>query len=400
VLVGSLGAGGKAVYALNVSNPDAFSTSSVLWEYKGNTSAEQGNMGYIIGSVTLARFPDGHYWAVFGNGYGSTTGKAVLFMVRVDSPSTVRMIELESGSGNGLSTPTLVDSNGDRIVDLIYAGDLKGNVWKVYTSASGSASWASAYGAAPLFQAKDGAGNPQPITSSMDVGLSPAGAPGLMVYFGTGKYFETGDNSSTSVQSMYGVVDADGNSGGTTGFFTGANHRTQLQPQEVIFEDKVFGNIVRAMSSNPVDYTTQKGWVIDLLPPSDTPRGERVISPPLLFGGKLLFQTITPSDSPCDYGGSSFLMQVNPATGGAPGSATFDVTGDGLFDDKDLVDTGTGKSAVSGMDTGVGISGGFGKPIKAGDKGFVPLSGTSGKLGTGTVHSGTLKSRASWRQIQ
>lgn len=402
VLVGSLGAGGKSVYALNVSNPDTFNTSDVLWEFQGNDAAQIANMGYILGSVTVARFPDGNYWAVFGNGYGSTNGNAVLFMVRVDSPSTVKMIEVEGGPGNGLSTPTLVDSNGDRIIDLVYAGDLKGNVWKFYTSASSSSSWASAYGASPLFRAKDSAGNPQPITSSVEVGLSPAGAPGLMVYFGTGKYFETGDNSTLSIQSAYGVVDSDGNSGGTSGLFSGANHRTHLQSQSIVFETIISGNGVRVVSDNTVDYSTQKGWVIDLLkPPTPTAVGERIITAPLLFGGKLLFQTITPSLSPCEYGGGSWLMQVNPATGGEPKSASFDVNGDGLFNDADMVDIGGGvKKHASGLDTGVGISGGFGKPIKAGDKAYVPVGGTSGTLGAPPIHSGTLKSRASWRQIQ
>jgi len=399
VLVGSLGAGGKAVYALNVSSPDAFGASSVLWEFQGNDAAQQANMGYILGSVTVARFPDGHFWAVFGNGYESSGGKAVLFMVRVDSPTTVRMIEVGAGPDNGLSTPVLVDSNGDRIVDLIYAGDLKGNVWKVDTSAASSAAWASAYGATPLYQARDALGNPQPITSSLEVGLAPAGAAGLMVYFGTGQYYETGDNSTTDVQTLYGIVDADGNSGGTTGFFSG---RGALQPQSIIFEGKVGSNNVRAVSDNAVDYSTQKGWYIDLLkPPSGTKVGERMITAPALFNDRLLFQTIIPSISPCEYGGASWLMQVSPATGGELLSAGFDVNGDGSFNDADQVDTGGGNKAnAAGLDTGVGISGGFGKPIKAGDKAYVPLGGTSGNLGAPPIASGTLKSRTSWRQIQ
>jgi type IV pilus assembly protein PilY1 len=401
VLAGSLGAGGKAVYALNVSSPDAFGTSSVLWEFQGNDAAQQANMGYILGNVTVARFPDGHFWAVFGNGYESAGGKAVLFMVRVDSPSTLRMIEVGAGPDNGLSTPVLVDSNGDRIVDLVYAGDLKGNVWKFDTSSASSAAWASAYGAVPLYQARDGAGNPQPITSSLEVGLAPAGATGLMVYFGTGQYYETGDNSTTDVQTLYGIVDADGNSGGTSGFFSG---RGALQRQSIIYEGTVGSNDVRAVSDNTVDYSTQKGWFIDLLKPPyppGTPEGERMITAPSLFNGRLLFQTIIPSISPCEYGGKSWLMQVSPATGGELPTAGFDVNGDGSFNDADQIDLGGGNKAnAAGLDTGVGISGGFGKPIKAGDKAYVPLGGTSGNLGAPPIASGTLKSRTSWRQIQ
>lgn len=412
VLAGSLGAGGKSVYLLNVSTPNTFGIGDVLWEFKGNTSAQQNDMGFVLGTVTVARFADGNYWAVFGNGYESTNGKAVLFMVRADSPTTVKTIDV-GGTSNGLSTPLLVDTNGDRIVDLIYAGDLKGNVWKFDVTATNSSSWGSAYttgppAPAPLFQAKDSSGNVQPITSTLEVGLAPTGASGYMVYFGTGKYYETSDNSTTSTQSVYGVVD----SGGA---FTGTNHRTQLQSQTIQYEATIPATVVggvitvpekrvRVLTDNSVNYPTQKGWVINLLTPPNPPgtqKGERMITAPGLFGGKLLMQTIVPSTSPCDYGGASWLMQVNPATGGRLQAAGFDVNGDNSFNSSDLIDIGGGVMAnVSGLDTGIGISGGFGKPIKAGDKAYVPLSGTSGNIGAPPISSGTLKPRASWRQIQ
>lgn len=411
VLAGSLGAGGKSVYLLNVSSPGTFGTSDVLWEFKGNTTAQQNDMGFVLGTVTVARFADGNYWAVFGNGYESTNGKAVLFMVRADDPTTVKTIDV-GGTSNGLSAPLLVDTNGDRIVDLIYAGDLKGNAWKFDVAGTNTSQWKSAYLSGstpvPLFQAKDSSGNTQPITSLPEVGLAPAGATGYMVYFGTGKYYETSDNSTTSTQSVYGVVDS-----GSA--FTGTNHRTQLQSQTIQYEVTIPATVVggvitvpekrvRVLSDNPVNYPTQKGWVIDLLTPPNPPgtqKGERMITAPALFGGKLLLQTIVPSTSPCDYGGASWLMQVNPATGGRLLTAGFDVNGDGSFNTSDRVDIGGGVMVnVSGLDTGVGISGGFGKPIKAGDKAYVPLSGTSGNLGAPPISSGTLKSRASWRQIQ
>ncbi len=411
VLAGSLGAGGKSVYLLNVSSPGTFGTSDVLWEFKGNTTTQQDDMGFVLGTVTVARFADGNYWAVFGNGYQSTNGKAMLFMVRADDPTIVKTIDV-GGTSNGLSTPLLVDTNGDRIVDLIYAGDLKGNAWKFDVAGTNTSQWKSAYLSGstpvPLFQAKDSSGNTQPITSLPEVGQAPTGATGYMVYFGTGKYYETTDNATTSTQSMYGVVDS-----GSA--ITGTNHRTQLQAQTIDYEITIPATVVggvitvpekrvRVLSNNSVNYPTQKGWVIDLLTPPNPPgtqKGERMITAPALFGGKLLMQTIVPSISPCDYGGASWLMQVNPATGGGLQVAGFDVNGDGSFNSSDLVDIGGGVMVnASGLDTGVGISGGFGKPIKAGDKAYVPLSGTSGNIGAPPISSGTLKSRASWRQIQ
>lgn len=400
VLTGGLGAGGKGVYALNVSNPDSFGTSSVLWEFNGG--ATPADMGHVMGPVTVARFSDGNFWAVFGNGYQSTSGRSVLFMVQVGSPGTVKRIVLDNvtGNGNGLSAPILVDENGDRVIDTIYAGDLKGNLWKVNVTHTNSGQWDSAFASggspAPLFQAKDASGNPQPITAMPEVGRASSPASGLMVYVGTGRYYQVGDNATTTVQTMYGVMD-DGSR------LTGTNHRTSLQQQSIVYEGTVSGVRARAVSSNAVNYPTQKGWYIDLLtPPSPgTARGERVISGARLFGGKLIFQTIVPSLSPCDYGGASWLMQVNPVNGGSPLSAAYDLNNDGLFNTNDQIDIGGGVMAnVSGVDTGVGLSGGFGVPISAGDRAFVPLSGTTGNLGTAGIASGQIKPRASWRQIQ
>jgi type IV pilus assembly protein PilY1 len=390
VLVGGLGAGGKAVYALDVSTPTSFGTSNVLWEFTGSPGTQTDNMGHVMGNVTVARMKDGNFWAVFGNGFGSTSGKSVLFMVQVDSPSTVKMIELGAGTGNGLAQPTLVDEDGDRIIDLIYAGDLKGNVWKVDVTGNTTSTWKSAYlqGATPkpLFTAKDGSGNAQPITSGIEVGRAPSGASGLMVYFGTGKYFEVGDNATLGTQTMYGVVD----NGSDDSLL-----RSTLQPQSIIYEGTVSGNRVRAVSANTVDYATQDGWYIDLLTPPSTQKGERMISAPMLFGGRLILQTVVPSLSPCDYGGASWLMQVDPATGGqllAPAFINLGIT---------TINVGGGVMApVSGLDSGVGLSGGFGVPIQAGDKAYVPLTGTAGTLGATGISSGSIKPRASWRQIQ
>jgi hypothetical protein len=95
------------------------------------------------------------------------------------------------------------------------------------------------------------------------------------------------------------------------------------------------------------------------------------------------------------------LMAVNPATGGVPQVVTFDLNGDRLFNGGDQIDIGGGVMVnVSGLDTGVGLSGGFGVPITAGDVAFVPLSGTTGNLGATAISSGVANPRSSWRQIQ
>ncbi len=147
VLIGTMGAGGKSVFALDVTNPNAMDGTKVMWEFNGGAHASK--MGFIFGPATVAPFADGHFYAVFSNGYDSTDNQAGLFLVRVDDPSIYYYIDTKYGSAaaeNGLSTPKLVDLDNDRIIDAIYAGDMQGNVWKFDVTSAFAASWKIAHG--------------------------------------------------------------------------------------------------------------------------------------------------------------------------------------------------------------------------------------------------------------
>jgi type IV pilus assembly protein PilY1 len=110
---------------------------------------------------------------------------------------------LSTETDNGLSTPTLVDSNQDGFVDLIYAGDLQGNLWRIDATNADPRNWTGK----KLFTAPKTAANlTQPITSAPQVTRHPNG--GLMILFGTGKYLETSDTSVIPpVQALYGIRD-------------------------------------------------------------------------------------------------------------------------------------------------------------------------------------------------
>ncbi|MCR4301921.1 MAG: PilC/PilY family type IV pilus protein, partial [Sulfuricaulis sp.] len=213
IVVGGLRGGGAGYFALDVTDPSDFSEANastlVLWEFK------HPDMGYSYSEPTIARMKNGKWAVIFGSGYtdGATgTNKAALFILDAITGQIMSgmsgPIVLDSTS-NGLSSPLAVDVDGDSIADYVYAGDLKGNMWKIDVKDTDPGQWKSFYKVGttpkPLFTAVDGAGNVQPITSRPEVGKHPSGQAGFMVYFGTGKYIEVNDNtpSATPVHTFY-----------------------------------------------------------------------------------------------------------------------------------------------------------------------------------------------------
>ena len=111
-----------------------------------------------------------------------------------------------------------VDQNQDFIVDILYAGDLFGNLWKFDVTSSNASQWTvvkSGSTPTPLFTAVDDDGNPQPITVAPAVQYHNK-KNGYLVYVGTGKYLETSDPADTSIQSIYGIWDREESSNITT----------------------------------------------------------------------------------------------------------------------------------------------------------------------------------------
>lgn len=152
-LVASLGQGGKGVFALDIASPASFGASHVLWEYP---STSDNNLGLMLGRPVIAKMNDGTMAVIIGNGYNSTNGKAVLYIFNLATGALLKTIDTLAGGDNGLATPGVFDSDGDGDIDFIYAGDLKGNVWKfdVRGAESDHSTWAVALSGLPLFVAK------------------------------------------------------------------------------------------------------------------------------------------------------------------------------------------------------------------------------------------------------
>lgn len=287
---------------------------------------------------------NGQWAAVFGNGYNNsdndgysntdlvTGGNAYLYVVNIEDGSLIRKIDTGVGSTatpNGLATPAVVDTNGDFIADAIYAGDLRGNLWKFDVSSTDPTLWDVAFNngatppvAQPLYVARDSSGTRQPIMVRPDVGRGPYGL-NIMVYFGTGIYLGKPDLADTSAQTFYGILDKGS-------IFTGrATLGSELIEQTVTFQD---GNY-RVTSEN-TRTTTSRGWFIDL-PDS----GERTVANPVLRAGRIIFVTTIPDANICSSGGDSWLMELDALTGSKLNVTPFDLNNDGIFNLQDYIDT-------------------------------------------------------------
>ncbi len=391
VLIGGGRAGSKGLFALDITDPSQFGTTSyiqdqVIWEFDNTDDAD---LGFTYSKPTIGLMNNERWAAIFGNGYNNTgSGDAALYIVFLDvgdggsdgiwdaSSSQPEYIKIMTDSGtivasdcnnvasscNGLSTPQPVDLNGDRVIDRIYAGDLKGNMWAFDVKDVNTSNWGVAYpntssiSPVPLFTATHHespvSGNPVPITSSslpQPITSKPilvkhpnklGGEPDVLVFFGTGQYLVDSDVPATDIQSFYGVWD---------------NGTDSLTPSNLVEQELLSGtftnvsagdvtNQVRVLTDNDVDYGAgKKGWFINL--PS---AGERSVVDADIRGGLVYFNTWIPSDNPCDPGGSGFLMAVKQINGGSPDKMSFDFDGDGDVDSNDRVTSAGTDYAPSG----------------------------------------------------
>nr|WP_320136212.1 PilC/PilY family type IV pilus protein [uncultured Amphritea sp.] len=410
-LVGALGGGGKGVFALDISDPLNFDEEDVLWDLD---ETDLSDLGYTYSQPSIVKLANGDWGAVFGNGYGSASHEAVLYIVNLETGAVIK--EFHTGSTgdsvdtNGLSTPIVVDTDGDSVADAVYAGDLKGNMWAFDISSSSTDDWDIKYGSedededtppTPLFTACTDDSypctDPQPITSKPQAIEADDGS--LIVLFGTGKYFETGDNYNLSqVQSYYGVQDDD----------TEVEGRGELVEQTIIAEYSSTATglsyNIRLTSDNDVDLATKNGWYMDFNS-SDYP-GERIVSSSLVRSGRVIFPTLVPEADACSSGGTSWLMELDADTGARLTTSPFDMNDDGVIDDNDLVGIDTDNDGVadtyiaaSGKESTVGIIKTPGV-ISTGDDEKKYTSGSSGEIEVTTESSDSTSGRQSWQQLK
>ena len=382
VLVGGLGAGGKGIYALDVTTTGASDSEGTiagnvgaagakgLWEFTDSTAP--ADMGYTFSEPSIVRTHDNDGWAaVFGNGYNSANGKAILYIVDIEDGSLIDKIVADIGPDNGLSTPTVIDTDGDFIADLVYAGDLKGNLWRFDIGDSGS--WGVSFGGEPLFKATDGI-DAQPITTKVVVTQHALGAAaGFMVSFGTGKYLGLSDDTDIGqvTQSLYSIWDYNQEVDTSSGH--GNIARNDLFPQEILAEPvHASGQENRITSNNGAiswmaaghhvgdsgwrNYISKKGWYLDLInthatPPNNVNRGERIITKVIIRAGVINVNTMLPAEDACQGGGTSFPMKLDAETGNRL-DGLVDANGDGVIDVNDVLTWSDGTNTFTTSSSG------------------------------------------------
>ena len=359
-LFGTFGRGAKGVYALNITKPQTITESSTptlaKWEF--SEAANDPDMGYIIGKPSsringqpfqTGYMANGKWAAIYGNGYNSTNGKAALFILFADGPATSGATAWTTGThyikipvgvagDNGMAMATAVDSDNNGAIDVIYAGDLKGNIWKFNVSDTNPANWRVATtGDVPLYEAKSTLTGSttvvvQPITTVVQPFPHPRG--GYQLVFGTGKSLESNDYpmSAPFSNSIYGIWDRPGT---TTTLTVGL---TDLVEKSTT----VVAN-VRYVRNDVVDYATKKGWYLKLPIAS-----EGVVFNPLVEGtNRVAIKTLAPDGvfDGCRVDSIGYDMTLSAISGSAIFGALPGVTEvTGFY--------AAGESAVNSFETG------------------------------------------------
>ena len=255
----------------------------------------------------------------------------------------------------------------------MYAGDLKGNLWKFDLTDSDYHNWNIAYNDAdtpkPLFSTVN-----QPITTKPEV-IFHCQKRGYLVLFGTGIYLGQNDLTDASRQTIYGIWDYGDNEDDRE--YVGDFGAVPLLEQSIIYESTGDDVPVRAISENAAYWSTTAqdpngvgdnpdplavgdnpgpddvvGWYLDL-----PAYGERVVSDLFIRDGKLLVNTYIPKDSLCGTGGNSWLMAMDACNGQRLAEAHFDLNGGGEIDEEDLVNIGNDSLPIWMVPAGVEVAG-------------------------------------------
>jgi type IV pilus assembly protein PilY1 len=301
VLVGGLGGGGRAYFAIDVTDPD---NPRALWEFDTDDDV---NLGYTYGNPLITKTVDGRWVVVFASGYdnlapGDEQGR--LYVVDAFTGEKLDEIVADANSFDANETGIAKVSNFvantlvDNVTQYVYGGDLAGNLWR-FDLAAGVAQ--------RLGRTAANAGD-QPITVRPELGRvkDSLGVYQRVVYFGTGRYLGESDldedaPSNTVAQAIYAVKDT----GQDLGVLTGQDANLVRQVLDVADAPRRIPNPV------PVDWSDGNGWYVE------TPVGERITVDPRLQLGSLVVLSNSPEDDECTIGGSSWLYTLDFRTGGA-----------------------------------------------------------------------------------
>lgn len=476
-LVGTLGAGGRGYFVLDVTKPgadpsftgtaapasDFTETNAPNLVVMDKTAAPAGDaappgkpadpnadpdIGHIFGNPVVAesnqqramqitRTNNGRWALITGNGYNSVNERPVLLIQYLDGDKSLKKIiaadkdaiptvNASEAVGNGLSTPQFLDVNGDGTPDFVYAGDLRGNMWKFDISSGAATDWNVAFNGSPLFTAiyssGTGSSSRQPITAPPVLRPNRT-VGGLMVAFGTGQNLTENDRADTSVQTVYSVLDNTRYEIENTGSNKGkvkvktssptpatVSGRSELQAESVSggtgsgtagaaasagrsFWKLSSTEVVYSCDGVPGSCTAKKGWYMDL-----PVAGERVTTSFDFYDGGNILEIISEKPAsgsatasgeevcaPQPQAAKPFRTLINIASGSPAKPPIMDVNGDGVYKAAD--DGGYARMTASS------------KELRFGTKDKQVRQGNDGKVDK-LAKLPELMLRPGWRQLK
>ncbi|WP_404561153.1 PilC family type IV pilus tip adhesin [Neisseria gonorrhoeae] len=297
-MFGAMGLGGRGAYALDLSKIDSNPVGVSMFDVQNESKNNGVKLGYTVGTPQIGKTQNGKYAAFLASGYAakqiaSQENKTALYVYDLGngSGSLIKKIEVQ-GSKGGLSSPTLVDKDLDGIVDIAYAGDRGGNMYRFDLSDSNPDKWS----VSTIFEGG------KPITSAPAVSRL---ADKRVVIFGTGSDLSEEDVVGKDQQYIYGIFDDDKGTGtvkvtvqnGTGG---GLLEQTLTKENNTLF----LSNNKASGGSNG------KGWVVRLR------EGERVTVKPIVVL-RTAFVTIRSYTGNDKCGAQTAILGINTADGGA-----------------------------------------------------------------------------------
>lgn len=296
-MFGAMGFGGRGAYALDLTkaengNPTAVSLFDVKNDDKNNNGVK---LGYTVGTPQIGKTHDGKYAAFLASGYAtkdinSTENQTALYVYDLENNNGTPIAKIEvTGGKGGLSSPTLVDKDLDGTVDIAYAGDRGGSMYRFDLSGNDPTKWS----ARTIFQGT------KPITSAPAISQLK---DKRVVIFGTGSDLSEDDVDNTDEQHIYGIFDDDTATTGSVNFSgTGGG----LLEQELKQEDKTLFLTDYKRS----DGSGSKGWVVKLK------GGQRVTVKPTVVL-RTAFVTIHKYTGTDKCGAETAILGINTADGG------------------------------------------------------------------------------------
>ncbi|HEZ8511872.1 TPA: pilus assembly/adherence protein PilC, partial [Neisseria gonorrhoeae] len=299
-MFGAMGLGGRGAYALDLSKINGnYPAAAPLFDVKdGDNNGKnrvEVKLGYTVGTPQIGKTQNGTYSAFLASGYAAkkiddSTNKTALYVYDLKDTLGTPIAKIEAPGGKGgLSSPTLVDKDLDGTVDIAYAGDRGGNMYRFDLSNSDPNKWS----AKAIFEGT------KPITSAPAVSRLK---DKRVVIFGTGSDLTEDDVLDTKEQYIYGIFDDDKGTGtvkvtvqnGTAG---GLLEQNLMQENKTLFLNK------------RSDGSGSKGWAVKLT------GGQRVTVKPTVVL-RTAFVTIRKyKDDGC--GADTAILGINTADGGA-----------------------------------------------------------------------------------